>query len=133
MLHEISQELSDKGVKPSFQRVKIFEYMRGHFAHPTAEDIFGALQPSIPTLARTTVYNTLNILEEHGLIRSITIEDKEVRYDVLLDDHGHFKCEVCGTIYDFAVELSAVEAPEMAGFFIKDKNVYFKGICKKCL
>jgi Fur family peroxide stress response transcriptional regulator len=133
MLNAISQELSSNGVKPSYQRVKIFEYMRSHHSHPTAEEIFGALQPFIPTLARTTVYNTLNVLEENGLIRSITIEDKEVRYDVVLADHGHFKCEICGKIYDFAIELMTIEIHEMQDFHIKDKNVYFKGICKMCL
>ena len=70
---------------------------------------------------------------EAGLVRIITIEDNEVRYDINTDDHGHFKCESCGKIYDFNIDFGRAEYDELRGFYIKEKDIFFKGICSKCL
>jgi len=57
------------------------------------------------SLSKTTVNNTLRILVGTGLIRIITIEDNEIRYDIVVENHGHFKCESCGTIYNFRIDV----------------------------
>ena len=64
------------------------------------EQIYTVLHKEIPTLSKTTVYNTLNTLIDAGLVKLITIDENETRYDIDTTTHGHFKCESCG-IYDF--------------------------------
>lgn len=95
--------------------------------------IYNHLVKEIPTLSKTTVYNTLNLFIEKGLVRPLTIEDNEARYDTIISNHGHFKCQSCGEIYDFPVEIDDFVPDKLQGFEIADKNVYFKGLCPKCI
>jgi Fe2+ or Zn2+ uptake regulation protein len=75
----------------------------------------------------------LRILVESGFVRVITIEDNETRFDIEADNHGHFKCQYCGTIYDFCIDVESLTSRDLYNFKIYDKNVYFKGICPRCL
>lgn len=84
-------------------------------------------------MSKSTVYNTLTSFMEAQLVRVITIEENETRYDIITHNHGHFKCDSCGAIYDFKINIDDFTAGELSGFQIYDKNVYFKGICPKCL
>lgn len=129
----LKQELKNKNINLSYQRLKILEYLAQNHCHPTVEQIFTELHKDISTLSKTTVYNTLRVLVEAGLVRVITIEDNETRYDIDVENHGHFKCESCGTIYDFKLDMDKLSLMDLKGFKINDKNVYFKGICPECL
>jgi Fur family peroxide stress response transcriptional regulator len=130
---ELKEELKLKHINLSFQRLKVLEYLAQNHNHPTVDRIYTDLQRDISTLSRTTVYNTLRILLEAGLVRTITIEDNEVRYDIEVKDHGHFKCESCGTIYNFSVDMDSLTSKDLSRFMINDRSVYFKGICPSCL
>ncbi|MGI5927327.1 MAG: transcriptional repressor [Syntrophomonadaceae bacterium] len=79
----LKQELKKKNISLSFQRLKVLEYLTQNRCHPTVEQIFTELQKDIPTLSKTTVYNTLRILAEAGLVKVITIDERESRYDSL--------------------------------------------------
>jgi len=125
--------LNEKGLKPSHQRIKILEYLANNLCHPTADKILSEMKKEIPTLSKSTVYKTLNAFVEANILRELTIEDNELRYEYNLMDHGHFKCEKCGEIYDFHVDFSALQSDDLKGFQINDKNLYFKGVCKSCL
>ena len=129
----ISGKLSEHNIRPSFQRIKVLEYLMQNQCHPSAEQIFNELQSVIPTLSKTTIYNTLNRLADVGLVKVLNIEDNEARYDIITENHGHFRCVECGTIYNFEVDVDTVDAKELNGFITTDRNVYFKGICQKCL
>ena len=130
---DLRQELKARNINPSHQRLKVLEYLAQNQCHPTVDQIFTSLQKELSTLSKTTVYNTLRVLEEAGLVRVITIEDNETRYDILTEDHGHFKCEACGEIYDFKIDMDALVCGDLSHFRICDKNVYFKGVCPRCL
>lgn len=125
--------LKSKGIRLSHHRLKVLEYLANNFSHPTVEQIYIALHEESPTLSKTTVYNTLNLLVEVGLVRVINIEDNETRYDITTKNHGHFKCESCGKIYDFGIDLDSSPIEELKSFKINYKDVYFKGICPSCL
>ena len=125
--------LIKKNIRVSSRRKKILEYLCLNPDHPTVEQIYSSLKKEMPHLSRTTVYNTLRVLLEAGLVRLLTIEDTETRYDVMTEDHGHFKCDACGTIFNFGINPGALVPEDLSGFEITDKNVYFKGICPKCL
>jgi len=63
----------------------------------------------------------------------ISINDNEVRYDIVVENHGHFKCEACETIYNFRINVDSLVSEDLANFKIDDKGVCFKGICPRCL
>lgn len=130
---DITAELVSKNLRPSIQRIKVLEYLIKNQCHPTVEQIFKDLQREIPTLSKTTIYNTLNLFLETGLVKVLTIEDNETRYDIITETHGHFKCGECGAISNFDIDIDSIETEELIGFKVVDKNVYFKGICPKCL
>ncbi len=126
------KELKNKNIRLSHQRLKVLEYVANHRCHPTVEQIYTNLHNEIPTLSKTTVYNTLNALVEAGMVRLITIGDNEGRYDINTDNHGHFKCESCGEIFDFDINIDSFNSKDLRGFNITKKDVYFKGICPRC-
>ncbi|EOD01070.1 Fur family transcriptional regulator [Caldisalinibacter kiritimatiensis] len=130
---DIRSYLMEKGIKPSYQRIKILEYLLEHRTHPTVDEIYKELVKEVPTLSKTTVYNTLNLFIEKNLATVITIEENETRYDADTSIHGHFKCEKCGKVYDFNVNISNLAYDGLENFQINDQHVYFKGICKDCL
>ncbi len=130
---ELEKKLKEKTINLSYQRLKVLEYLADDHCHPSVERIFSDLHKEIPTLSKTTVYNTLRVLIDAGLVRVITIEDNETRYDIETQNHGHFKCNHCDTIYDFFVDIDKFCPEELKNFKIEDKSVYFKGVCSRCL
>ncbi len=111
----------------------VLGYLLSKKTHPTADEVFNSLAKDLPTLSKTTVYNTLNLLVDAGLAIAINIEGHETRYDGTTEYHGHFKCNKCGTIYDFEVDPNQKFWSGLEGFRIDEKEVDFKGICDKCL
>ena len=120
-------------IAPSQPRLLILKYLIEHQCHPTVDQIFTALRPEIPSLSKATVYNTLNAFIEAKLVRPLTIEDKETRYDIVMETHGHFKCSACGGIINFAVDIDRFVADDLREFRITAKNVYFDGLCPACI
>lgn len=133
LISEITTTLKKKKIRPSFQRIKVLEYLYHNQCHPTVDQIYQNLQNEIPTLSKSTIYNTLDAFLKAGIVKLINIEDNETRYDIITKEHGHFKCEVCGEIYNFSIDLNFIQTEELFGYRILDKNVYFKGICGRCL
>lgn len=129
----LATKLTSKNIKPSVQRIKILEYMINNECHPNADQIYQQLQKDIPTLSKTTVYNTLERFVEAGLVKLLNIEENENRYDIITELHGHFKCEECGSIINFDLDSDQISSEMLDGFMIRDKNVYFKGVCPHCL
>lgn len=130
---ELTNELKKKNIRLSYQRLKVLEYMSTHRTHPTVDQIYNDLQKEVPTLSKTTIYNTLSTLKDAGLVKVVNIEGNEVRYDSVTDEHGHFKCESCGEIFDFDINLELFDIKGLEDFTIKNKDVYFKGTCSDCI
>jgi Fe2+ or Zn2+ uptake regulation protein len=125
--------LLSKGLKPTFQRLKILEYLQGHSNHPTVEMIYEGLVQEIPTISKTTIYNTLNSLLEKGVIRAITITGTEARYGYESFPHHHFLCKRCGKVIDINIQCPYMERKQIDGHQLEELHGYFKGICKECL
>lgn len=128
----IQEYLKTQGVKPSFQRIRIFGFLANSTAHPTVESIYQGLVEEIPTLSKTTVYNTLKLFQEKGVAIVVNIENNETRYDADTSFHGHFKCTSCGVVYDFYSTDQKEKNTDLKGFSISESHYYLKGICKKC-
>ena len=125
--------LEASGLKPTYPRLKILEYLERHENHPTVEMIYEDLVKEIPTISKTTIYNTLNAFLEKGIIHGITITGTETRYDLKGCLHHHLLCKSCGKIIDIDIECPFVEDEEISGHRIEERHGYFKGICKTCL
>ncbi len=132
-LESLSAEWKKRNIRLSYQRIKVLEYLTKYKSHPTVDQIYCNLLHEVTTLSKTTVYNTLGALIDADLVRVITTEDNEKRYDIKSNDHGHFKCEKCGTIFDFNIKIADIAADDLDGFKVNQKNVYFKGVCPRCL
>ena len=76
----------NRGIRSSYTRMRIMQYLMVNRNHSTADEIYGSLVEEIPTLSRTTVYNSLHAFVEAGLARVVTIEDNEARYDSDISD-----------------------------------------------
>ena len=103
--------------------------------HPTADDIFHAINRSDPRASRATVYNNLHTLVAAGLVRELTLEgSRSTRYDANVRRHHHFVCETCGGVDD-------VEGLDLPGFprrglpggrLVRSYDVVFHGVCAAC-
>ncbi len=129
----LNDQLKTKGIRPSFQRMKVLEYLYQKGGHPTVDEIYRALLVDIPSLSKVTIYNTLHTFVEAGLVRVVDIDEVENHYDITLSSHGHFQCEACGTIYNFQVNVDRIPIDGLDQFKINQRNVYFKGLCPNCL
>ena len=132
------QILEKKGIKPSLHRLKILDYLMGnHNSHPTVDMIYQDIHPEIPTLSKTTIYNTVKTFVDNKIVRIITIDENEVRFDVKVDAHAHMKCIKCDSLYNVDVD------PGIFSKFFEENNanrhkifethIYLRGICNKCL
>ncbi|MCQ2280506.1 MAG: transcriptional repressor [Bacteroidales bacterium] len=127
----MSNRLETKGIRPSVQRLEIYEYLLQHRTHPTVDEIFEALHSKIPTLSKTTIYNTLSLFVEKGLAMIVSIDEKNQRYDACTEPHTHFRCHCCGRVFDFPFPRALnVELP--ANFVVKQSDVFLHGICENC-
>ena len=122
------------GIKPSLQRMAVMTYLIEHRTHPTADEIYTALHPSIPTLSKTTVYNTLKLLTEKGAALQLTIDERNCCFDADTSPHAHFLCTRCGRVYD--MKLNQAELIKCAcvpdNFQTEDAQLYLRGCCPRC-
>lgn len=134
---EMTNRIVACGIRPSLQRIHIYRYLCNSTEHPTVETVYSALVSEIPTLSRTTVYNTLKLFHKHGLVETITIENEELRYDADVNDHLHFKCNCCGTVSDIPYEKTEIVYKSFAqnlpiGFSLSKIQTCIWGTCSSC-
>lgn len=129
------ETLSRYNIKPSPQRMAIMTYLLEHKTHPTIEEIYKSLSPDMPTLSKTTIYNTLKLFVENGAASMLTINEKTTCYDYNTSPHAHFICKKCNKVTDlfYGVENMIPSRQEIEGNRIVDMQVYYRGICKDCL
>lgn len=129
---EPSALLTLHGIKPSVQRTAILGYLMSHRTHPTADEIYRALQPDMPTLSRSTVYNTLWRMAEAGAIDALGIDRTNARFDYSSHPHAHLLCNRCGAIIDTDLPRldNAIQVPE--GAIIDGMTVTYHGLCPVC-
>jgi len=128
-----ADRLRQKGLRPSYHRIRVLEYLcQQKEGHPTVDEIFEALSPDIPSLSKTTVYNTLHTFVKAGLARAVDIDEAQTRFDGTISEHGHFQCDACGAITNFAVDIDRIPVAGLDQFEISERNIYFRGLCPKC-
>ena len=130
---ELRAELEAAGIRPTAQRIAILGFMRENPVHPTAEVVYAALSGEIGSLSLTTVYNTLKLLVEHGLVSMLTIDDTFKCFDGNVNMHAHLMCRECKKIFDMPMPKEVADfVGALDGFEPEDVQLYVKGICKDC-
>lgn len=134
MITELAEILKSHGLRPSPQRLAVFELVRGSKSHPTVDAVFAALRRKMPTLSRTTVYTTMHSLAAKGLVTALRAEDEELRYDGDLVPHAHFKCRSCGGFWDvpYPPGVTGAFAALPPGFAAEDEQLVYYGLCQRC-
>lgn len=132
-IKEIEQFLRIHGIRPSHHRIRVYHYLVEKRNHPSVDVIYQELVREIPTLSKTTVYSTLELFLEKGVVSLITIDENERRYDADTSLHGHFRCNTCGRIFDVRLNTGIGDLNGMDDFEISESHIYFKGLCPECL
>ena len=96
--------LCSVGISPTSRRVQIADLVFQRQQHVTAEEIYEQLNAGSRHVSRATVYNTLKILVDHGLLRQVTVETSRVFYDSNMSPHHHFFDIDSGELKDIEVE-----------------------------
>jgi Fur family peroxide stress response transcriptional regulator len=88
------------GLRMTRQRQEIYKLLMGERSHPTANEVFMRIKESLPNISLATVYNCLEALVQHHIIRQVNFDREPSRYCPNLDEHGHFHDEATGMIHD---------------------------------
>ncbi|KOY81985.1 peroxide-responsive transcriptional repressor PerR [Lysinibacillus macroides] len=134
-LQDALDTLKITGVRITPQRHAILEYLIQSMAHPTADEIYKALEGKFPNMSVATVYNNLRVFREVGLVKELTYGDASSRFDFVTNDHYHMICECCGKIVDFHYPgLDEIEhfASQVTGFDVHSHRLEIYGTCPSC-
>jgi Fur family transcriptional regulator, peroxide stress response regulator len=132
-MDSVQHRLKAKGMRVSHQRVKILEFLGRCMGHPSARQVYEALVKEMPSLSRTTIYNTLNALAEKGLVGVVKASGGETRYECADRDHCHFFCTSCHTVIDTEFVCVHLHALESQGHEVHSMQGCFYGVCKECV
>lgn len=127
--------LKDSGVRITPQRHAILEYLVDSHAHPTADEIYKALEHKFPNMSVATVYNNLRVFKKSGLVQELTYGDSSSRFDFSTRQHYHIICSKCGKIVDFfypALDEVEALAAQMTGFSVDHHRLEVYGLCPEC-
>jgi Fe2+ or Zn2+ uptake regulation protein len=123
-----SAVLQAHGINPSAQRVAVAQYVLHTDEHPSADEVWTRVRKRFPQVSRATIYNTLNLFVEKGLLRQFTLNAGRVVFDPKTEDHHHFVDEDTGRIYDVpwdALKISNI--PKLDGFDVREYQVVMRG------
>jgi Fur family transcriptional regulator, iron response regulator len=135
MTLQIAERLRSLGVVPSAQRVAVAEFVLSTCTHPGADEVHRAIQARIPTISLATVYNTLHLFAEKGLLRELAIADDRVVFDCMVEPHHHIIDVDTGAIHDLPWNALQVKRAEAAaaglGFEVSEYQVVLRGRKKR--
>jgi len=129
----IKQSLEGSGLRCTPQRYAVMAFLIGCNRHPTAAEIFEAVNRVDPRSSRATTYNNLRDLVQTGLVREVAVEGRAARFDAKGMRHHHFVCDRCGNVED--VEWYDVPRPASRSLgkrVLRECELIFRGLCTKC-
>jgi Fur family peroxide stress response transcriptional regulator len=126
-----------EGIKLTHQRMEIYREVACTGDHPNAEEVYQRVRERLPTVSLDTVYRTLWLLNDLGLIKTLRSHRERTRFDANLSGHHHFICEQCGFTQDFySTELDNFTLPDSVVNSLGDmETIHFevRGICRNCV
>ena len=125
--------LRERGIQPSAQRVAVAEYVLATDEHPSADEVWSRVLRHFPMISRATVYNTLNLFVEKGLLREHVLAEGRQVYDPNTARHHHFIDETSGRIHDVPWDAVRVEGVESlpGGLSVREYQVVMRGKKKR--
>ena len=126
----------EEGIKLTHQRIEIFREVAQVGDHPDADQVFHRVRDRMPTVSLDTVYRTLWLLKDLGLVVTLGSSREPTRFDANLNSHHHFVCGRCGSTRDFySNDLDNIKLPDSVGSLgeIEATHVEVRGICRECL
>ena len=131
---DIAQILRSEGFKVTPQRIAIYQALTGHHNHPTAELIYQSLRAEHPSMSLATVYKTVEILRQIGLVQFLNAGEDSFRYDARVDAHSHVQCTECKRVDDIEIEETSLlkNIDASTEYKLTKHQFYFYGICPGC-
>ncbi len=129
----IRQSLEGSGLRCTPQRFAVMAFLMEHTGHPTAAEIFEAVNRLDPRSSRATTYNNLRDLVQAGLVREVAVEGRAARFDAKGTRHHHFICDGCGIVED--MEWYDVPKPASSSLgkrVLRESELIFRGLCTQC-
>src|SRR3984957_10786546 len=129
----LKQSLEDSGLRCTPQRYAVMAFLMEQNCHPTAAEIFEAVNRADPRSSRATTYNNLRDLMRAGLVREVAVEGRAARYDAKGMRHHHFVCDRCDNVED--IEWYGVPRPASGSLgkrVLRECEIIFRGLCAKC-
>jgi Fur family transcriptional regulator, peroxide stress response regulator len=129
----IKRSLQSSGLRCTAQRYAVMAFLTDHKGHPTAAEIFKAVNRVDPRSSRATTYNNLRDLVQAGLVREVAVEGRAARFDAKGMRHHHFICDRCGNVED--MEWYDVPRPASGSLgkrVLRECELIFRGFCTKC-
>jgi len=124
----VPELLRERGIQPSAQRVAVAVSVLDAHEHLSADEVLGRVRASFPQISRATVYNTLNLFVEKGLLRQLTLTPAHTVFDPKTDRHHHLIDESTGRIYDVDWDaIRVADVAELPGFQVRDYQVVLRG------
>jgi Fur family transcriptional regulator, peroxide stress response regulator len=116
------------------QRYTILDYLNRSAKHPTAEQIFRAINRKDPRASLATVYKSLHAMAAAGLIREVIVDGPAARFESNMARHHHFVCERCGSVEDVNwFDIPALARRNRLGRrMLRDYEVVMRGLCSSC-
>jgi Fur family peroxide stress response transcriptional regulator len=136
MRERFKETIRRSGVKLTHQRIEIFNEVARTGDHPDIETIFRNVRRKMPTISLDTVYRTLGLFTDLGLVTTVRPLNERTRFDANTDVHHHFSCTRCGVTLDFEDrEFDGLKVPEAAAALgrVESRRVQLRGICTACL
>ena len=129
----IKQSLDASGLRCTPQRYAVMAFLLEHHGHPTAAEIFEAVNRSDPPSSRATTYNNLRDLVQAGLIREVAVEGRAARFDANGMHHHHFICDKCGNVEDIQwYDVPKPTAGSLGKRTVRECELIFRGLCTIC-
>lgn len=132
----LESALRERGMRVTPQRLLIHRALRDLDRHVTADELLAAVEERLPNASLPTVYATLEVLGELGLVRRISAgSGAAALYDPRPDDHHHLACRVCGAVEDLDAHVDAAAALRAArrrGFSPEHGELVLSGLCSSC-
>jgi Fur family peroxide stress response transcriptional regulator len=129
----IQSSLEESGLRCTAQRYAVMAFLMEHNSHPTAAEIFEAVNRVDPRSSRATTYNNLRDLVQAGLVREVAVEGRAARYDAKGMRHHHFICDRCGNVEDMEwCDVPKPAAGSLGKRVLRESELIFRGFCAKC-
>ena len=130
-----TQVFKEKKLKLTPQRIAVYNYLKSTREHPSAETIHKALKEDYPTMSLATVYKTLKVLVEVGLVQEINVGEGNFRYDGITTAHPHIHCINCSKVDDLEginFDDLNLKVKSNTDYEILSNKIYFYGLCSEC-